>query len=172
MLRQHRKYSKENADSIFAVSVINTDDNADYRPPQGVQGEYDRINQIRSKEQSLILKFNELPGRTSGAAMKTLISVSGERAQSYLSYNKIKMFVYGSSQWISNEKTDVNMFMRFGFGDNYYELIQPVYDGWDETNERNSVNLDLEWLTRLKLQDSSSVKKYQPSDIFLGFHEF
>ena len=93
------------------------------------------------------MKFNELPGRTSGAAMKTLISVSGERAQSYLSYNKIKMFVYGSSQWISNEKTDVNMFMRFGFGDNYYELIQPVYDGWDETNERNSVNLDLEWLT-------------------------
>ncbi len=166
------KYSKENADSIFAVSVINTDDNADYRPPQGVQGEYDRINQIRSKEQSLILKFNELPGRTSGAAMKTLISVSGERAQSYLSYNKIKMFVYGSSQWISNEKTDVNMFMRFGFGDNYYELIQPVYDGWDETNERNSVNLDLEWLTRLKLQDSSSVKKYQPSDIFLDSTNF
>lgn len=166
------KYSKENADSIFAVSVINTDDNADYRPPQGVQGEYDRINQIRSKEQSLILKFNELPGRASGAAMKTLISLSGERAQSYLSYDEMKMYVYGSSEWISHEKTNVDMFLRFGFGDNYYELTQPVYDGWDETKNRNAVQLDLEWLTRLKLQDSSSVKKYNQSDIFMDSTNF
>ena len=160
------KFSKENADSIFAVSVINTDDNADYRPPDGVQGEFDRINQIRSKEQSLILKFNELPGRASGAAMKTLLALSGERAQSYLSYERMKMYVYGASPWISNENTNVEMFMRFGFGDNYYELIQPVYDGWDEGKNRNSIDLDLEWLSRLKLQDSSSVKKYSETDIF------
>ena len=160
------KFSKENADSIFAVSVINTDDNADYRPPDGVQGEFDRINQIRSKEQSLILKFNELPGRASGAAMKTLLALSGERAQSYLSYERMKLYVYGTSPWISNENTNVEMFMRFGFGDNYYELIQPVYDGWDEGKNRNSIDLDLEWLSRLKLQDSSSVKKYSETDIF------
>ncbi|MEO2186713.1 MAG: cell surface protein SprA, partial [bacterium] len=166
------KFSKENADSIFAVSIINTDDNADYRPPEGVQGEFDRINQIRSKEQSLILKFTELPGRASGAAMKTIISMSGERARSYLSYEKMKMYVYGTSQWISNENTDVEMFMRFGFGENYYEVIQPVYDGWDEVKNRNAVNLDLEWLTRLKLQDSSSVKKYRETDIFMDSTDY
>ena len=166
------KFSKENADSIFAVSIINTDDNADYRPPEGVQGEFDRINQIRSKEQSLILKFTELPGRASGAAMKTLIAMSGDRARSYLSYEKMKMYVYGNSQWISNENTDVEMFMRFGFGENYYEVIQPVYDGWDEVKNRNAVNLDLEWLTRLKLQDSSSVKKYRETDIFMDSTDY
>ena len=166
------KFSKEDADSIFAVSVINTDDNADYRPPDGVQGEFDRINQIRSKEQSLILKFNELPGRASGAAMKTLLALSGERAQSYLSYERMKMYVYGASDWISNENSYVEMFLRFGFGDNYYELIQPVYDGWDEGKNRNSIDLDLEWLSRLKLQDSSSVKKYSETDIFSDSTDF
>jgi len=159
-------YSKENADSIFAISVVNTDDNANYKPPAGVQGEFDRINQIRSKEQSLVMKFNELPGNMSGAAMKTLMSLSGERAQSYLSYDRMKMYIYGSSPWITNEKTDVKMFMRFGFGDNYYEISQPVYDGWDESTNRNSINIDLKWLTSLKLQDSTSVNKYLATDIY------
>ena len=165
-------YLKENADSIFAVSVINTDDNANYKPPEGVQGEYDRINQIRSKEQSLVMKFNELPGRASGAAMKSLISLSGERAQSYLSYEKMKMYVSGTSPWITYKNTDVDMFMRFGFGDNYYELTQPVYDGWDEGLGRNSIELDLEWLTGLKLRDSTSVKKIRESDIFMDSTDY
>jgi len=47
-------------DSTFIVSVINDEDNPDYIPPSGVFGEYDQINQIRSKEQSLVLKFNDL----------------------------------------------------------------------------------------------------------------
>ena len=161
------KYSKEDADSIFAVSVVNTDDNANYRPPQGVQGEYDRINQIRSKEQSLVMKFTELPGNASGAAMKSLMSLSAEKAQSYLSYDKMKMYVYGSSPWITNENTNVDMFIRFGFGDNYYELTQPVYDGWDEGDRRNDIEIDLDWLTGLKVRDSSSVKKFRESDIFM-----
>ena len=161
------KFSKENADSIFTISVINTDDNANYRPPEGVKGEFDRINQIRSKEQSLVLKFDQLPGRASGAAMKSLMTLSGERAQSYLSYEKMKMYVYGSSPWISNEKSDVELFLRFGFGENYYELRKPVYDGWDEGKNRNSIEIDLEWLTGLKLRDSTSVKKYRDTDIFM-----
>ena len=159
-------FSKEDADSVFAISVVNTDDNANYKPPKGVQGEFDRINQIRSKEQSLVMKFNELPGGSSGAAMKTLMSLSGERAQSYLSYDKMKMYVHGLSPWITNESSKVEMFMRFGFGENYYEVSQPVYDGWDESLNRNSINLELKWLTSLKLQDSSNVKKFNPTDIF------
>ena len=78
----------------------------------------------------------------------------------------MKMYVHGSSPWITNEKSEVQMFMRFGFGENYYEISQPVYDGWDESLGRNSVNLDLKWLTALKLQDSTSIKKYNSSDIF------
>ena len=99
--------------------------------------------------------------------MKTLMSLSGERAQSYLSYEKMKMYVHGSSPWISNKRSNVEMFLRFGLGENYYELRQPVYDGWDEGENRNSVELDLDWLTSLKLRDSTSVKKFRDSDIFM-----
>ena len=39
----------EDDDPTFQVAVINTEDNTDYTPPKGVKGEYDRLNEIRSK---------------------------------------------------------------------------------------------------------------------------
>ena len=44
-------------DSTFAITVINTQDNSEYQEPQGVSGEYDEYNNIRLKEQSLVLNF-------------------------------------------------------------------------------------------------------------------
>ena len=160
-------YSKTNSDSVFAISVINTEDNANYAPPKGVKGEYDRINEIRSKEQSLVLKFDNLSPRYKGAALKTLVNVTGDRAKSYLTYDKMKMYVYGNSPWIGTTETKVEFFMRFGLGEDYYELVQPVYNGWDEAENRNTINLDLNWLTQLKLQDSTNVKKLNATDTFL-----
>ena len=154
-------------DSLFAISIVNTEDNSDYQPPKGVRGEYDQINDIRSKEQSLVLNFTDLPPNYKAAANKTLLTLSGARAQSYLMYNDLKMYVYGMSPWIGFEDTDVELFLKFGIGDNYYEISQPVYSGWDEEHNRNSVNLDLNWLTRLKLQDDSTVDKIRPTDIFI-----
>jgi len=159
-------YSKTNSDSVFAISVINTEDNANYEPPKGVKGEYDRINEIRSKEQSLVLKFDNLAPRYKGAALKTLVNVTGDRAKSYLTYDKMKMYVYGNSPWIGSTETKVEFFMRFGLGEDYYELVQPVYNGWDEAENRNTINLDLNWLTQLKLQDSTNVKKLNATDTF------
>jgi len=158
-------YTKENADSIFAIAVVNTEDNDDYVPPEGVKGEYDRLNDIRSKEQSLVMKFTDLPAGYSGAAMKSLMKISGVN---YLTYDKIKMYIYGEtpSQWIGKEETSVELFLRFGQGNNYYEFRQPVYSGWDETRGRNSIEIDLNWLTKLKLQDSASVKKFNETDIY------
>ncbi len=155
------------ADSVFAVTVVNTEDNAHYKPPKGVKGEYDPINQLESKEQSLVLQFNGLPAEQKGAAQKTLLNLSGDRAKSYLTYDRMKMYVYGDSDWITSDETDVDMFIQFGLGENYYELIQPVYDGWDEDKNRNSVNIDLNWLTSLKIQDSTNVDKIRSTDIFL-----
>ena len=156
-----------NADSMFAVTVINTEDNANYKPPKGVKGEYDPINQLESKEQSLVLQFNGLPAGHKGAAKKTLMNLSGDRAKSYLTYDRMKMYVYGDSPWIQNSETDIDVFIQFGFGDNYYELIQPVYDGWDKSQNRNSINIDLNWLTGLKAKDSTTIKKIRDSDIFI-----
>jgi hypothetical protein len=52
-----------------------TEDTADYIPPKGVKGEYDPINDIQSKEQSLVLKFSNLEGGYKAAAKKTLYTI-------------------------------------------------------------------------------------------------
>jgi len=156
------------SDSAFAIKVINTDENPEYIPPKGVKGEYNPLYDTRSKEQSLVLDFQDLPGSHKGAAQKTLFALTGERAQSYLTYEKLKMYVYGKeSKWISKEDSDVELFMQFGLGDQYYEITQPVYSGWDEEEDRNSINLDLDWLTKLKINDSSSIQKVNDTDIFI-----
>ena len=155
-------------DSIFSIAVINTEDNADYIPPKGVKGEYDRINEIRSKEQSLVLKFDSLQVGNKAAAQKNLISLTGDRAKSFLIYDKMKMYVYGkSSDWIQADNSDVDVFLRFGLGDDYYEITQPVFEGWDEQLNRNKIELDLNWLTKLKVQDSENVNKVRDTDTLI-----
>ena len=112
-------------DSVFAVTVINTEDNTDYARSVeeiGVQGEYDRLNEIRLKEQSLVLKFNELKPGYEGAAQKNIMELKGARAQSYLMYKKMRMFIYGNSDDIGAENTDVDFFIRFGRANDYYEV--------------------------------------------------
>ncbi|MDP6533427.1 MAG: cell surface protein SprA [Candidatus Marinimicrobia bacterium] len=158
-------FSKAVSDSIFAISVINTEDNASYQPPSGVEGEYDRINQVQSKEQSLVLSFNDLPAGYKGAAMKSGMALSGDRAKSYLTYDRMKMYIYGlESNWITSSKSDVDFFMQFGFEGNYYEIVQPVYSGWDETEGRNSIDLDLNWISALKLKDAEN-RKIRETDV-------
>jgi len=145
-------------DSVFAIAVINTEDNANYVPPSGVRGEYDRVNEIRSKEQSLVLQFTNLEPKHKVAAKKVLFSLTGNRAKSYLTYDRMKMYVYGNSPGIRAEDTDIHFFLRFGIDEkNYYEIKQPVYQGWDENEGRNVINLDLNWLTKLKLRDTTNI---------------
>jgi len=150
----------------FNVAVINTEDNADYIPPKGVKGEYDRLNEVRSKEQSLVLKFDNLPPRHSGVAQKTLFTLNDNQKRSFLTYDFMKMYVYGNSPWISSMETDVEVSLRFGRDENYYEITQPIYNGWDENEGRNSFKIDLNWISALKLLDSTNVKKIRKTDIF------
>ena len=151
----------------FQIAVINTEDNSDYKPPDGVRGEYDRINQIRSKEQSLVMQFNNLAPYHSGSAQKTLYTLNDNQKRSFMTYDLMKMYVYGNSPWITYLNTDVEIFLRFGLGDDYYEITQPVYSGWDEDKGRNSIELPLDWLAELKLKDSLSVKRFKETDIFV-----
>ncbi len=155
-------------DSTFAVTVINTEDNADYERSVreiGVQGEYDRLNEIRLKEQSLVLKFNDLAPGHEGAAQKNIMELQGARAQSYLTYKKMRMFIYGNSDDIGPTDTDVDFFLRFGRGDDYYEVSYPVYEGWDKVERRNYLELDLDFLTDLKRREEG-YRKYDDNDRF------
>ena len=151
----------------FQIAVINTEDNSDYQPPDGVKGEYDRINQIRSKEQSLVMQFNNLPPYHSGSAQKTLYTLNDDQKRSFMTYDLMKMYVFGNSPGVTFLNTDVEIFLRFGLGDDYYEITQPVYNGWDEDKGRNSIELDLDWLAELKLKDSISIKRFKETDIFV-----
>ena len=60
----------------------------------------------------------------------------------------------------------MELFLKFGLGDDYYEITQPVYTGWDEDEKRNSFKIDLQWLTALKQSDTSKVK-ILPTDILI-----
>ena len=131
----------------FQVAVINTEDNADYIPPKGVKGEYDRINEIQSKEQSLVLKFSNLPPKHTGVAQKTLYTLNDNQKRSFMTYDFMKMYVNGNSPWINFAETDVELFLKFGLGDDYYEITQPIFSGWDEDENRNSFKIDLNYLT-------------------------
>ena len=71
-------------DPTFQIAVINTEDNADYIPPKGVKGEYDQLNEIRSKEQSLVLQFNNLPPKHTGVAQKTLYTLNQDQKKFYV----------------------------------------------------------------------------------------
>ena len=155
----------EGLDPSFKIAVINTEDNADYTPPVGVKGEYDRLNEIQSKEQSLVLQYDELPPGHTGIAQKTFYTLNDAQKRSFLTYDYMKMYVYGNSPMITSDETDVEVSMRFGLGDDAYEITQPIYTGWDEDEGRNSFMIDLDWLTELKQQDTSQVEKYNPTDI-------
>ena len=151
----------------FQVAVINTEDNADYIPPKGVKGEYDRINEIQSKEQSLVLKFSNLPPKHTGLAQKTLYTLNEDQKRSFMTYDFMKMYVNGNSNWTNMLETDVEIFLKFGLGEDYYEITQPVYAGWDEDENRNSFKIDLNWLTALKQSDTTRIKKFSTTDKIL-----
>ena len=152
-------------DSTFIVSVINDEDNPNYIPPKGVFGEYDQINQIRSKEQSLVLQFENLDPDYKGAAKK-ILAMDEKKGQSFLMYDRMKMFVYGNSDFASSDETDLKFFIQFGNGDEYYKVTKPVYDTWDEDLKRNEINLDLNWLTALKNETNDSISLIGTNDSF------
>ena len=159
-------------DSTFLVTVVNDEDNPDYIPPKGVYGEYDEINQIRSKEQSLVLRFDNMNPNIKGGAKKILSSMDAKKGQSFLIYDKMKMYVYGNSSDIGENESDIDLFIEFGNGEEYYRLSQPIYDGWDEDENRNSIDLNLDWLTELKNVDSTSIEKLNDNDTFVDSTDY
>lgn len=142
----------------FAVSVINTEDNPDlYQPPKGVEGEYDRINEIRSKEQSVVLWFNGPNGLKAGELCGVKKPYTEEI--SFINYKRMKLFVYGRELkyggipvLASDSTSPVQFFIRFGKLEEsgtqqYYEYRQPIFPEWDK---RNKVDIDLDFITYLK----------------------
>ena len=145
----------ERSDSLItlAVTVANTEDNADYESPPGIKGEYDRLNDIRLREQSLVMDFKSgiEPGFKGGISK----SISQQRG-SFLVYGTMDMFIHGQAEdaMMDQDPPVVWFFLRLGRvtqnGEFYYEVRQPVYPGWDD---RNHIHIDMERIAALKLED-------------------
>ncbi len=138
-------------DSTVTVTVVNTHDNPEYDAPPGVQGEVDQITQVIAKEQSLVMRVTDLKPGYIGGIEKTFYE-----AQSYINYKTLKMFIYGydySARHIGADSTNIEVYLRMGADENnYYEIRQPVYEGW----KKNNMEVDLIALSQLKVTADTS----------------
>ncbi|MCK4577212.1 MAG: cell surface protein SprA [Candidatus Marinimicrobia bacterium] len=159
----------------IAVTVANTEDNDDYTPPPGIKGEFDRINQIRLKEQSLVMDFTSA-GIDTG--YKSAINkIVDKQEGSFLIYGTMELFLHGyvepNSMHLMTEDTSFVWFwMRLAQGEGankqYYEVRKPVYTGWD----RNTLRIDMAEIARLKIDpapeyimvDNDTIAKYTMTD--------
>ncbi len=133
------------ADERLEVTVINTDENTEYRESldllPGVAGELDPIRRIRVKEQSQVVRATNLRGGEIAVAQKTFY-----QPLNLLNYNRVKMFVYGKDVSLADS---VQFFIRFGADtSNYYEFRERVFFSWDP---QNAMDLSLIAMASLKL---------------------
>ncbi len=146
-----------NKDARFYTTVINTDENPNYLPPPGVQGQFDPIRRLRLKEQALVLSATELHSNEIAVAKKALA-----QPESFATHKRLKMFVYGQNvadPYIRLDSSAVVFFLRFGADEkNFYEFREQVFPGWDQ---RNEMNLDLIALSRLQLSSGDLVPGFQ-----------
>ena len=153
-------------DSSFAITVVNTQDNSEYEEPPGVVGEYDAYNDIRLKEQSLVLDFQPITTDLGGiqsdqviAIKKVLTNLTNDNKNNFFAYNFMEMFVYGnpidtlgSDSWFEGDSSKVDLLFRIGKDDDFYELRQPIFSEWDS---KNHIKINIDELTRYKLNINS-----------------
>ncbi|MGB8657656.1 MAG: cell surface protein SprA [Candidatus Zixiibacteriota bacterium] len=126
-------------DETFEDFVVNTQENPGYEPPPRVAGTLNRQTGVREKEQSLVLKFNQLKPYHQGSVYRIL----SYQPEDYTTYRNLKMFVHGPK-----DPGELIFFLRLGSdSSNFYEYHTKVYYGWDD---RNEVNIDIDEITALK----------------------
>ena len=130
-------------DEKFEITTLNTQENSlIYDPPPGIAGELDRQIGVREKEQSLVLKFQNMSaGHVAGAYWNLY------QPEDYTQYQNLKMFVHGDS---SSADSNLTFFFRMSQdGINFYEYHTVLQPGWAEGNW---VNIDFAALTDLKYE--------------------
>ncbi len=137
-------------DEEFDVYVKNTHEDPDYYPPPGVAGTLNRQTNVREKEQSLVLKFENLKANHQGVTYRILSS-----SEIYTNYRYLEMFVHGPED--GSLQAELQFYIRLGTDStNFYEYHTDVYPGWDE---RNKVVMDFESITALKAYSADDSTK-------------
>jgi len=135
------------------VTVIGTDKSLSYRPPPGVKLRRNVQSRTREREQSLVLAYEGLEPGHQMSATKIL-----NRAANYTSYQRLRMYAYGDSSetidYVHGDSSDMVLFVRFGADStNYYEVISPIFPGWEGGRagwKGNQVDVDLLAISQLK----------------------
>ncbi len=126
----------------FEVTVKNTQENTGYNPPPGIIINTNPETGVVEKEQSLVLRYENLnPGQTVKAYWYLY------QPEDYTLYNKMKMFVHGDQ---STADGKMKFFFRMGqdtTANTYYEYTTILDQGW---TENNTVEIDFAELTGLK----------------------
>jgi len=140
-------------DAKFDVTVVNTEENPSYTSPPGVVRDRDRITQVRVKEQSQVLRLNDLRAGEVAVTQKTFY-----QPLNFVNYNLLRMFIYGQDNLgqhftAASDTSAVEFFIRFGADEkNFYEFRTDVFPGWDERNEMDVALADLSDLKRLVVE--------------------
>ncbi|MDP6853796.1 MAG: cell surface protein SprA, partial [Candidatus Marinimicrobia bacterium] len=160
-------------DPVFSVEVINTDESTDYKSSLDnldIILEHDEYNDVDMKEQALVLSFLANPDFNSNdpesaeggiesehaALIKNTFPSLGDKANSYFAYEKMEMFIHGGDPagdpvcpYCDTDSSEVEFLFRMGKDDrNYYEIRQPIYEGWDD---KNHLDISIDKLTQLKI---------------------
>jgi hypothetical protein len=142
------------ADQKFEVSVKNTQENSNYYPPPGVAGTLNPTNNIREKEQSLVLGYENMEaGQIRGAYCNL------NTPEDYTLYQRMQMFVHGDTTAQSGK---IRFFLRLSSdGVNYYEYHTVLEDGWTVNND---VDIDFAKMTELKYEFQKNHPTPPPAD--------
>lgn len=150
-----------NADSteFVSVAVINNHENPGYESPPGVQGEIDPITNLRQREQSLVLKINELGG--AGAPTEFFVAKNLFQQLNMIEYKRLKMFIHGGGiDEALFEDEQYQLVLRLGSSysntsDNYYDIVKTIYKGWDA---RNAIDVAMNDLSILNAWRADSTR--------------
>ncbi|MFH0764908.1 MAG: cell surface protein SprA, partial [Calditrichota bacterium] len=142
------------------VTVINTNDNPDYKTPPGVSGELDPVTNLRAQEQSLALKIERLGTGETGIVHKHL-----QTRIDLLDYRYLKMFVHGGGPEGQltdrfGQALDMEIFIRLASDTAraYYEYSERIQPGWHKDNE---IILSLDRIASVKfLREKDSLRNY------------
>ncbi|MCB9357752.1 MAG: cell surface protein SprA [Calditrichaeota bacterium] len=144
-----------------STAVINNHENPDYTSPPGVQGEEDPITGLRQREQSLVLKIEELDGDidSSGAPDVFFVSKNLYQQINMIEYKRLKMFIHGGGvdEGLFRDE-QYQLILRLGTSytntnTNYYEISKTIYKGWDNRNHIDVAMNDLSILRKLREDD-------------------
>jgi cell surface protein SprA len=142
--------AKYKQDERLEVTVVNTDENQSYRPPDGVEGEFDQIRRLQTKEQSQVLRVK---GKGLGKDSIAVAQKTFFQPLNLINYNRVKMFVNGNNLMMGDS---VEFFIRFGADtSNFYEFREQVFPGW---HAKNVMNLNLLALATLRLDITDTTR--------------